>query len=435
MGFGRISGQVRGSKIQDFSIQCFDSIDAFVEYGERIKAKSDLSLLNFLNEERAGIDAVLNNSRINEYGLIGTTKAPLSYQDALNRNEFVYKEEYERAKETVKKMLDTALEKNSLAQVMQDKMIFTEREIGAFIFERAAMSIEPNLYYYSRLHKKEISYTDVIFEKKEGKDTYVYKKDGSKVELCIKVEYGEGDDVRYEYHEAASITDSEMSALSENGGMIDITSSVKKVYQFKEKQPRIRNAVKIFVAPTVGGFSAKSKYGDFYTGVTSVLIAEYLESKGYSVELVMILGGGRCGDCARAGWPLNTPTKEGKRFLGITVKSANEQLDLDKLLYWTADPSALKIKMLRYFNCFHWLYGDTMSQNNLYWHGTVEEDLKSPVGTWYKKEDIRKGNKDLLYFFVHAVDGEAAVANSILNIMQECENINYQINKKALNQV
>ena len=32
---------------------------------------------------------------------------------------------------------------------MNDKMIFTERELGEFVYERASMSIKPNLYYYT----------------------------------------------------------------------------------------------------------------------------------------------------------------------------------------------------------------------------------------------------------------------------------------------
>lgn len=436
MAVGQITGQsTRLNGYQDFSIQCFDSIDAFVQYGELIKAKGGNELLRFLEAERNKIDVILQNSRINEYGLMGTTKAPLSYEDALNRNEFVYKEEYERAKNYAKRLLDKALEKSSVAESMQDTMIFTERELGEFIYQRASMSIKPNLYYYSRIHDKELDESDVDFKIVDGKESYLYKKDGSKVELCIKVGYADGNDVRYEYYEAGSITDSDLEGYVNAGGIISISSNVKKVYQFKEKKPRIRNAVKIFLATTVGGFTAKSRYGDFYTGVTSVLLTEYLESKGYSVELVMMLGGGRCRGCLDAQYPLNTPSRYGRRFIGVTAKPFNEQLDVDKLLYWTADPSALKIKLLRYMNAFHWLYGDRMSNLSSYWHGIQKEDMVCPVGTWYKKEDVKKGNKDLLYFFVQAVDGEQGVAQAILDIVLTCENINYQINQKAINAV
>lgn len=436
MSVGQITGQSdRLNGFQDFSIQCFDSIDAFVEYGELIKSKGNQQLLSFLEAERNQIDEILQQSRDNEYGLIGTNKAPLSYQDALNRTEFVYKEEYERAKNVAKRLLDEALEKSSLAKAMDDKMIFTERELGEFVYQRASMSIEPNLFYYSRVYSKEIDENDVDFKVEQGKEVFSYKKDGSKIELCIKVAYPEGDSVRTEYYEASSLSDEKMTEIVDAGGIIDISSNVKKVYQFKEKQPRIKNAVKVFLATTVGGFTAKSQYGDFYTGVTAVLLTEYLQSKGYSVELVMVLGGGRCTGCLSGGYYLNTPSRYGRRYIGVTVKSFNEQLDVDKLLYWTADPSALKIKLLRYFNAFHWLYGDAMTNRSMYWHGINKEDMVSPVGTWYKKNDVKKGDKDLMYFFVQAVDGEQAVAQAILNIVLTCENINYQINQKAINTV
>lgn len=437
MSVGSISGQ--SSKLydyQDFSIQCFDSIEEFVQYAELVKSKGTPELFNFLDNERQDIDEILRKNRKNEYGLIGTDKSPLSYQDALSRNTFVYNDEYQRAKEKARKLLDKALEKNSLAEAMKSKMIFTERELGEFIYERASMSIKPNLYYYSRVHNREMDEAEVMFELVDGKEKYSYKLDGTNIELCIKViTKSDNDEETYEYYESSNIKEEDLKRFSDEGKIISISSNVKKVYQFKEKQPRIKNAVKIFLGTTTGGFTAKSKYGDFYTGISAALLTEYLESRDYSVELVMILGGGRCTGCLSGGYPLNTPTKYGRRFIGVTVKKLDEQLDLDRLLYWTADPSAVKIRMLRYMNVFHWLYGDRMTHKSSYWHGITKEDLICPVGSFYKVNDIKKGNKDLMYFFVHNVDGEVEVAQAVLNIVLTCENTNYQINQKALNKV
>ena len=425
---------------QDFSIQCFDSVEAFTAYAEIVKSKGDANLLSFIDTERDEIDTELQRSRINKYGLVGTNKAPLSYQDALDRNEFVYKEEYEKAKRSVEKMLNSALEKDSLAETMKSKMIFTERELGEFVYERASMGIKPNLFYYSFIHEKEIDEKDVVFTIVNGESKYSYIKDGTEVVLCIKVTFGEAEgeevsEVSVKYYEASKITDEELQRISEvEKGVISISSNVKKVYQFKEKKPRTKNAVKVFLGTTIGGFTEKpSIYGDFYTGVTAVLLTEYLEARDYSVELVMVLGGGRCSGCLRAKYPLDTPSGYGRRYIGITVKKFDEQLDLDRLLYWTADPSALNIKLLRYMNVFHWLYGDRMTNLSRYWHGVVRSDLINPIGSFYKQKDIAEGNKDLMYFLVHQVGGEQAVATAIKNIVLTCENENYQINQKALN--
>ena len=432
-----ITNQAVGfNAFQDFSVQCFNSVEEFTEYAEIVKSKGDANLLSFIDTERNEIDAILQSGRANKYGLRGTNKAPLSYQDALNRNEFVYKEEYEKTKRSVEKMLNSALEKSSLAEAMKSKMIFTERELGEFVYERASMAIKPNLFYYSFIHELSLDEKDVIFTVVDGESKYSYKEDGSEVVLCIKVTYGDDkrDEVSVRYYEASKITDEDLQRISEvEKGVISISSNVKKVYQFKDKQPRIKNAVKVFLGTTVGGFTKTSIWGDFYTGVAAVLITEYLEARDYSVELVMVLGGGRCTGCLSAGYHLDTPSGYGRRYIGITVKKLDEQLDLDRLLYWTADPSALNIKLLRYMNVFHWLYGDRMTNKSNYWHGIKEEDIINPIGSFYKQKDIKEGNKDLMYFFAMAVDGEKAVAQAVLNIVLTCENTNYQINQKALN--
>jgi hypothetical protein len=437
MSVGQITGQSdKLYSYQDFSIQCFDSIDEFEKYAELAKSKGTAQLQNFLNKERDDIDRVLQRSRNNQYGLKGTDKAPISYADALARNTFVYQEEYKKAKEASKKLLDKQLEKNSLAEAMKSKMIFTERELGEFVYERAAMSMKPNLFYYSRVHKTEVDDTDVLFELINGKETYTYKLDNTPIELCIKITIGDetkGEKETFEYLESGSISDEELAEFTARG-RLSISSNVKKVYQFKEKQPRTKNAIKIFMGTSVGGYSAAGEYGDFYTGVAAVLLTEYLEARDYSVELVMLLGGGRCTGCLPK-YKLNTPSKYGRRFIGITVKKFDEQLDLDSLLYWTADPSALKIKLLRYFNVFHWLYGDDMTYSSTYWHSIAKQDLICPVAPFYKNKDIKKGNKDLMYFFIHEVKDITEIAQAVLNILMTCENTNYQINQKALNQV
>jgi hypothetical protein len=449
MSVTQITGQSdRLYSFQDFSFQCFGSVEEFIAYCELVKSQGNSTLLDFLQSDRDEIDRYLqqntNNSN-NIYGLLGTTKAPTSYLDALNRNTFLYKDEYLKVKEECKKLINNALEKSSLAEAMKSKMIFTERELGEFIYQRASMILNFNLYYYSFIHKKKLEQSEVIFINKDGKEQYKYSLDSTPVFLCVRVAYPinkedvnnenelEEKNSREEYINSEDLTDELLDKISKEGGIIDTYSEVKKVYQYKEKQPRVKNAVKIIMATTVGGFGVqkKSVWGDFYTGITAALITEYLEARDYSVEIEMVLGGGRCKGCLNAGYYLNTPSRYGRRYLGITVKKFDEQLDLDRLLYWVADPSALKIKLLQYFNLFHWLYGDKMTKKQMYWHGIAEPDLICPIGTFYKQKDVKKGLKDLIYFSMVSVDGIAGVANAILKVVLESENINYQINQRA----
>ena len=327
MSVGFITGQdSRLYDYQDFSIQCFDSINEFIEYAELAKSKGSKELLDFLERERENIDKQLQVRPNYKFGLKGTDKAPLSYQDALDRKDFVYKDEYQRAKQNARAIIDKALEKNSLANAMKEKMIFTERELGEFIYDRASMSIKPNIFYYSRIHKKELDEQDIYSKTVDGKDEYYYKNDNTEVELCIKAVVppkNEGEKETNEYYKIGDITDEDLKNIVDSGKIVSISSNVKKVYQFKEKQPRIKNAIKIFMGTSVGGYSRAGEYGDFYTGVTLALVTEYLESRGYSVEIVMLLGGGRCRGCLPT--KLNTPSQYGRRFIGITVKKFDEQ--------------------------------------------------------------------------------------------------------------
>ena len=51
---------------QDFSIQCFDSVDEFVAFAELVKSKGSSELSSFLDIERGNVDRVLQANRQNE---------------------------------------------------------------------------------------------------------------------------------------------------------------------------------------------------------------------------------------------------------------------------------------------------------------------------------------------------------------------------------
>lgn len=416
---------------QDFSIQCFSSFNEFDAYTELVKSKADNVLLDVLDRERSLVDQELQKgTNLYKYGMFD--KHPRSYAEAMERKDFVYKDQYDKIKSKIQAKVLKALEKNSVANAMKDRMVFNDRELGEFVYERAAMSLLPNLYFYSRLHNK-VAHEDEVKEVKEVTEVdsvnktetkYIYKVDGTELVLCVKVTKKDGGEEYVEVH-----GDGDLSEASDKG-IVSVSSNVKKVYQFKEKQPRIKNAVKILVGLTYGGYTAWKN--DFYTGIAAVIVAEHLESLGYAVHLEVIIGGGRCTGCLAGGYALNTKSRYGRRFVTITAKDFNTALDTNTLLYWVSDPSALYIKMLRNFNVFHWLYGDTLNFSSTYWHGIEKSDMVNPIGTYERHKDIKEVNKDLLYYMLHQVKNEDDVAASVLDIVLTSETINKNINDKAI---
>lgn len=421
-----VGGSTYLEQYNDFSIQCFNSFDEYFAYASlaKFKAGANSPLAKFLNDEQAQVDMEIRQGQeLWRFGMFN--KHPRTYKEAMDRTDFVYKDEYDEIKKSVREDVLKALAKSSVAKAMESKLMFSEREMGAFIFERASMALIPEIFYYSRVHKKSFPQEQVISKGESGVIKYFYVTDNTEVFRTIKITHENGEE---EYIEVDDDTD--YAELSKRG-ILSVTSDVKKVYQYKQNQPRVRKAVKILVAYTYGGYTT-SAFNDFYTGITAALITEFLEGLGYAVHIEVLIGGGQCQSCPKT---MNTKSKFGRRFIGITAKSFDQQLELLKLLYWISDPSALFVKQLGVYNIFSYLYGDALNMNQSQWHGINKADLTNPLGTFYRMQDIKAGNPDLLYFQVHHIWKKEEIKAAILDIVLTCENINLEINKKAINRI
>jgi hypothetical protein len=222
------------------------------------------------------------------------------------------------------------------------------------------------------------------------------------------------------------------SSLSEavKKGIVSCTSANKKVYLYKEKKPKMFNGVKIIVGLTAGGFTSWDN--DFYTGIAAVSCVDVLESLGYSVDVEVAVGGGRCGGCSRK---LNFGGNyiEGRRFFTFTAKSFDEPMDLDGLLYTLCDPSFHNIKFISLLNYFFRFFGDqldTKPNPSSTWHGIKDTDMINPIGMYHKKMDIKKGNNNLIHYYIHQVEGEQDVIRQITDLVLTCENKNLEALKK-----
>ena len=424
---------------QFWTLQGFQSYEQFVAYAEYLKSMySGTDLMGFLNAEKNKINQQLQSGeKPYFYGIPDNagiySKSPKSYEEGMQRDSFVYWEEYEKVKETIQKRVLDELAKNSTAEAMKDKMVFNDMELGDFIYDRAAMALVPQIYYYSPTHKRILSgdeldikssrYALLIERQPDGAEKMFFKPDHSPIVPSVKVENEDG---TFEYMEA---NDEAEFGEASAAGIVSVTSDVKKSYLYKQKQPRLNNAIRLVVGMTRGGFTQWKN--DFYGGVATGIIVEILESIGYFVSVDLDFGGGRCLGCVAGGYRLNTPDGSGRRFFSLTVKGMSENLNLDSLLYMVCDPSFHNIKLSSYINCFFQLYGDRKDTSSTYWHGIETPDLRTPIGAAMMAQDMKLGNNDVMYYLINRVETATDVARVVLDIVLNAETENMKLKEKA----
>lgn len=420
----------------NYTIMPFSSwkaLDAFAKHlaktspSERVN-KANANFMSFVEQKIRQGDTL-------SYGLFG--KHPKTYTEAMSRENFLYFDEYKKIKNKVERKIREELQKNSIVETMKPKLVFNDRGIGEFVFDRAAMSLQPQMYYYSPSKKREI---DVVNEALiyEGKKMFL-ASDKSVVVFAFKVEKENGD---IEYVEIKGENSLEEASKK---GIVDCTSDNKKVYLYKEKKPKIYRGVKIIVGLTAGGFTAWEN--DFFTGIAAVSCLDILESLGYSVSIEVVMGGGRCqhGSCGGRFKMNFKDGYHGRRFFSFTAKSFDEQLDLEGLLYTLCDPSFHNIRFMSMLNQFFNFFGDGINSSPdpvMTWHGIQAEDMTNPIGMYHKYMDDKNGNKDLLHFYIHKVGslvesekefiekGELDVIRQVQDLVLTCENRNKEALEK-----
>jgi hypothetical protein len=347
--------------------------------------------------------------------------APVSYDEAMSRKSYLpeYYEKYKEIKESIERMVMEELQKVSVVQAMKPKLVFNDKEIGEFVFDRAAMSLQAEIYHYSPSKKREVNLeTEKIIY--EGSKMFL-ATDKSLVILAIKVEKPNGE---IEYIESKG--EETLKEASDKKYVVSVTSSNKKVYLYKEKKPKMYKGVKIIVGLTRGGWTGWQN--DYFTGMTAVALADILEHLDYSVAIEVVMGGGRC-DQVCGGYPLNFNgvKSKGRRFFSFTAKSFDEQMDLDGLLYTLSDPSFHNVKFVSLLNTFFGYFGDSLnpfSDPLRYWHGIEEPDMVNPIGMYHKYMDIKKGNTDLTHFYLHRVYDKGDAIRQVKDIVLTVENKN-----------
>lgn len=431
MAASSIGYEARPRDYTKYSIMSFPSWRALQDFAYKVKEKMPNRIAEEANRNfKTYVENALRGQGDKKaYGLFG--KQPKTYEEAMSRDKFIYYKEYDEIKKEVEKKVQDNLAKSSEAEAMKPKLVFNDKQIGDFVFDRAAMSLQPEIYHYNPKSKKEV---DILVQKLVYKgDKMFLESDNSLVVFAFKVEKEDGTE------EFVEIEGEESLDKATKLGVLDCTSNNKKVYLYKEKKPKITNSVKIVVGLTVGGFTRWDN--DFYTGVTAGVLVEILENLGYSVDVEVAVGGGRCGGCYRK-LNFNGQMDKGRRFFVFTAKDFNTPLDRDGLLYTLADPSFHNIKFVSLLNYFFSFFGDeidTRENPSSTWHGISEYDMINPIGMYEKSLDFKKGNKNLFHFYINGygngysqtqIKNKQDVISAVTDLVLTCENRNLEALKK-----
>ena len=130
------------------NFQDYKKFEQFIEESKKIFGTPTLSTANANFSDFINIElSLITSNASSPYGMYG--KHPRTYQEAIDRNSFIYWEEYKSLKKSLFNDIKKIIEKNSVAEITKPKMVFNDRQIGEFIYDRAAMALEPEIFFYS----------------------------------------------------------------------------------------------------------------------------------------------------------------------------------------------------------------------------------------------------------------------------------------------
>ena len=371
------------------------------EYGNYIQERRSNNADRFTKPENYG-----SPTNLKWYGW----PVPKSNEEAMYRKEFLNMKLYREVYDQLEPFL-AQLEKASIGVIPKEIIVPTELELGIFSFERAMMGMEGIPGLYSKKHDKYVSVEDGDPVLKDGKQTftddkkaiYKYNKSNNK-EIPLGTELW-------------------LQQLEKDGEK-QYGSTNKKSFLKKEKYKRPANAIRLFVY--VGGNWTQDTY---WAGLTAVIAAQFLQTKGYSVRITVAIGIG-----SNRGFnfqkPGESPIQEsGARYSLIDVKNYAETMDPLTLLYTVSDPSFFRVRVFEYFIAQMAKNKDELDKN--LGHVESNKEFKDAFYGEVKKRHIEE-EKDTLYYFLGGRDAEYSVEGAqkdLLRIICHAENTNKQMLK------
>ena len=129
----------------NYTIMPFSNWRAMEAFAKYIQKNFPSSKIDDANDQfRAWVNKDIQdnaNRPDSDYGMFGL--APKSYDEAMSRKTYLpeYYEKYKEIKQSIERTVMEALQKMSVVQAMKPKLVFNDKEIGEFVFDRAAMSL------------------------------------------------------------------------------------------------------------------------------------------------------------------------------------------------------------------------------------------------------------------------------------------------------
>jgi hypothetical protein len=325
---------------------------------------------------------------------------PTSYQDAMDRKMFLNMELYNNTYEELQPLLAN-LEKISQGLIPKEVIRPTDLEIGVFSFDRAAMMLEPVPALYCNKN-------DTFYDMSKGVEVLDSKGEHKKTTLVNKETKVKEEFLLYKITENGY--DAILTQLEEDGVAM-FTSSNKKSFLRKEKLPKPDRLVRLFVL--TGAIWGNPTY---YSGLSAIITAIYLESRGYSVRITGVLG-------VETDILYKGEVQRGARFSMIDLKAYDETMDSLSLLYVLADSSFFRVRQFNYYLAQQYKFQDPFNSSLGYMPSATT--FKSMLFDKIKEKEVAS-EKDVLYYFFGGTEitNLEQARNEIISIICNAETHN-----------
>ena len=417
------------------TLKAFKTIDALFDFFNEVQV-DDTPIPDFIWTYKQLSDYVQRDviqQKIeveNDTAWLGT---PLdSVAEVMARDRYQKMEEFNNVYRTnIQPRIQEILKKSS-AELELPTLKYNDLGLGQFDFNKASSGLIPLYKYYSFKKKENVEGVDVLTYKDKGKFKYKLKSDGSPVVLVPKLK-GDPDKkivekAFKEILDGANIFVTLKKYDLKIGGSDAFTSTIKKSYVLKEKVPKPKNAVRIFVQ--IGGNSYVTAEEYKWSGYAAIGVAELLSIMGYSVSIIAVYG---CDTRIN----FNGSLQSGTRYWGINLKSFEDTLDKQSLLYVVSDPTFFRVKIFDILVRQAFLYKDYL--NDGLGRSSDTRQITDMVFAEFGKRDklfndkVKRNNKsEFLYYIIGGLRSEQDLNQLILNIGLDVVNQNKEAREKIL---
>ena len=434
--FGQTPDQITEYKA---TVKAFRTLGRFEEYYSKVEVSDERipnsgetysQLMRFLKED-------VLPSRLKDIRWYGEP-LPATVEEGLARNRYQKMDEYNSVYKRVIEPRINDIIQASKASLEMPTMKYNELGIGIFDFAKASTGLIPTYHYYSLKKKEYVEGSEVETIEKDGFKSRL-KSDKSPVIVVPKIKDADDKTIYKafkEVYDGGKLFEVLKKYNLKIGGAKAFGSTIKKVYVNKEKIPKPKNAIRIFV--NLGANYDITAEQLKWTGYTAIGIAQVMSILGYSVSITAIYG-------CNTNISFEGEMVNGTRFVGINLKNFEETLDSASLLYVCSDATFFRMKIFEIIVKNAYLYKDYMGHG---FGSTAEIEKKEGISSVTTSEIVfsQYGKRDglfnpkgklnekseFLYYILGDIYSEQAMNEAILEIKNDVINKNKLAKEKLL---